>query len=127
MQEIQRIRAHLQAQMALLIRRSSVRARRGPPEVFAATFALLTGLRSESYPPELPRGACRVDGESGIPNPQVVDSSPTRPTIGLCRSQACEPFASACGASRRTPQSATSPHEPSARAARAGCAALVHV
>ena len=72
--------------MALLIRRSSVRARRGPPGVFAWTFALLTGLRSASYPPELPRCACRVDGESGIWNPQVVDTSPTRPTPSLRRS-----------------------------------------
>src|SRR5664280_2696279 len=71
-----------QAWVALLIRRSSVRARRGPPVVFAGTFALLTGLRSESYPPELPRGACCVDGESGIKNPQVVGSNPKRPTLG---------------------------------------------
>jgi hypothetical protein len=35
-------------------------------------FVLLRGLRSVSYPPELPRGACHVDVESGTLNPQVV-------------------------------------------------------
>src|SRR5450759_3481706 len=69
--------------MALLIRRSSVRARRGPPGVFAGTFALLRGLRSVSYPPELPRGACHVDVESGTLNPQVVVTNAAGLTIGL--------------------------------------------
>src|ERR1035437_6250527 len=78
----------------LLIRRSSVRARRGPPGDFAGTFVLLRGLRSVSYPPELPRGACHVDVESGTLNPQVVVTNAAGLTIGLRTSDGLvEPFA----------------------------------
>src|SRR5665647_3906168 len=69
--------------VALSIRRSSVRARRGPPGDFTGTFVLLRGLRSVSYPPELPRGACHVDVESGTLNPQVVVTNAAGLTIGL--------------------------------------------
>jgi hypothetical protein len=61
--EINRIRTNPHTQKALLIRRSSVRARRGPQGDFTGTFVLLRGLRSVPYPPELPRGACHVDVE----------------------------------------------------------------
>ena len=36
-----------------------------------------------SYPPELPRGACHVDVESGTLNPQVVVTNAAGLTIGL--------------------------------------------
>src|SRR5665647_2139309 len=75
-----------QALIALLIRRSSVRARRGPPVVLAATFALLTGLRPASCLRDLSLNSCRVDGESGMQDPQVTASNPRRPARGLRRS-----------------------------------------
>src|ERR1035437_1908436 len=60
-----------------------MQSRTKPPGVFAGTFALLKGLRSVSYPPELPRGACHVDVESGTLNPQVVVTNAAGLTIGL--------------------------------------------
>jgi len=47
--------------MAPLIRKSSVRARRGPPGVLAGTFALLRGLRPASFLPELSNRECWVE------------------------------------------------------------------
>jgi len=98
-----------------LIHRTSVRARRGPPVVFAATFALLTGFRPASRLRDLSLNSCRVDGGDVASAGRRFDHDEAK----LCfrRSAACAPFAPAPGASRRTSAVRTESAPARARAA----------